>query len=58
MPGVIDPWDILFVYFFELRNTEKSKRNPSEKKIKSRKKLNTIKNLWLFKLIREMFYQC
>ncbi|MBA7474117.1 hypothetical protein ES707_09465 [subsurface metagenome] len=28
-----DPWDLL-VYFFELRNTEKSKRNPSKKKIK------------------------
>lgn len=33
MPRAIDPWDLL-VYFFELRNTEKSKRNPSKKKIK------------------------
>ena len=58
MLGVIDPRDILFVYFFELRNTEKSKAIHRKKKIKSRKKLNTIKILWLFKLIREMFYQC
>ena len=38
MPGVIDPWDLLLFYFFELRKTEKNKRNPSKKK-KSQKKL-------------------
>ena len=36
MPGVIDPYDLLFAYFFELRNAEKSKRNPSKKKKKLR----------------------
>ncbi|MBA7514003.1 hypothetical protein ES705_06021 [subsurface metagenome] len=33
MPGVIDLWDLLLVYLFELRKTEKSKRNPSKKKL-------------------------
>ena len=32
MPGVIDPWDLLVVYLFELRNAEKSKSKPSKKK--------------------------
>ncbi len=37
MPGVIDLWDLLIIYLFELPNAEKSKPNPSKKKkIKSR----------------------
>ena len=32
MPGVIDPYDFLIIYLFELRKTEKRKRNLSKKK--------------------------
>jgi hypothetical protein len=32
MPGVIELWDMLIVYLFELRSTEKSKRNKLEKR--------------------------
>ena len=42
MPGVIDPYDLLAVYLFELREIEKNKRNPSKKKSKPRKRLKLI----------------
>lgn len=32
MPGQIDPYDLLIVCLFGLRNAEKSKNKPSKKK--------------------------
>ena len=40
MPGVIDLWDLLPIYLFEIRNTEKRKRNPSKREINLEKKLD------------------
>ena len=45
MPGVIDLWDMLIVYLFELHSTEKSKRDPSKKK--NLKKLEFIEKFLL-----------